>query len=236
MGNNSKRVLLDDSRSYCLDCPDLFPIEEVNSEGYCRKCWRRKAREHSSKKAMSERKALFDATKELANQIAQRSRSTAVSPEFFDELSKELGGARGLGQRIAKDFKRIHGEGLSEAEQRLFSHDEKTIQRYWQTLMTFMQQQDRANAVDISSLSDKELQSTLFQLAKNLMEENQAFRAEVVSIIAEKDKGLIEQLAIAAGLFGKSIPGSVVEKPVEEQAKIEESPGDESDEIEPEIA
>lgn len=230
MSDTGKRVLLDDSRSYCLDCPDVFPIEEVNLEGYCRKCWRRKAREHSTEKTMTERKALFDATKELANQIAQRSRSTAVSPEFFDELSKELGGARGLGQRIAKDFKRIHGEGLSEAEQRLFSHDEKTIQRYWQTLMTFMQQQDRANAVDISSLSDKELQSTLFQLAKTLMVENQAFRKQIVSVIAENDKGLIEELAIKAGLFGKSIPGSVVEK-----LKIEETSDDE-EEIHPEEA
>jgi len=231
MAEIGKRILLDDSRAYCLDCPDLFPIEEVNQEGYCRRCWRRKAQEHSKEKAMSERKAIFDATKELANQIAQRSRSTAVSPEFFDELSKELGGARGLGQRIAKDFKRIHGEGLSEAEQRLFSHDEKTIQRYWQTLMTFMQQQDRANAVDISSLSDKELQSTLFQLAKTLMEENKKFRAQVVSILVEKDKGLIEELAVAAGLITKSIPGTVVEK-----HEIEAFPDDDEQEIQPEEA
>lgn len=206
-------IKLSDGVYQCIECSGIYKSGEVSeSRGLCKRCTNSIARTHAGQIRMSEQKALFDATRKLADQIAKQSRNTAVSPEFFDQLSKELGGARGLGERIAADFKRIHGEGLSAAEQALFSHDEKTIQRYWQMLLQFMQQQDRQNAVDISSLSDKELQATLMTLARELITDDREFRRQVIKAAVATDKGLIEELAIEAGLLGPSIDGKVAEE------------------------
>lgn len=167
---------------------------------------------------MSEQRALYKATKELTKAIESRSRDAALSPEFFESYAKELGGAKGLGARLAQDFKRVHGEDLAEEEKAFFTHDEKTIQRYWQMLMTFMQQQDRQNAVDISSLSDEDLQATLSLLAKNLIEQDEEFRRSVVKVCANLDRKLIEELATEAGLIGPSVdadPPAIEEQPEE---------------------
>lgn len=180
---------------------------------------------------MEKSKAIFQATKKLADQIAAARKGTAVSPEFFDELSKELGGARGIGQTIAKDIKRLHGEGLTAAEQKYFTYDDKTIQRYWQSLMQFMQQQDKANAVDVSSLSDKELQATLLTLAQNLIAEDETFRRRVIELAIENDRAFVDEI-----LNGPEeiIEGEIV---AEQQPKIESAPASVhfSDEYEVEV-
>ncbi|MAT51124.1 MAG: hypothetical protein CMK32_08070 [Porticoccaceae bacterium] len=183
---------------------------------------------------MSEQKALFDATRELSRKISNLSKNSAVAPEFFEEFQKELGGARGLGQLIAEDFKRMHGIGLSATEQKLFSPDEKTIQRYWQTLMVFMQQQDRHNAVDISSLSDKELQATLLQLAQELILENPGFRSQVIRIAVAQDRDLINELAMKAGLLGDVVEGDT--EPEEPEAIVrEDNPAEEPDDFDVDV-
>jgi hypothetical protein len=180
----------------------------------------------SQDKAVTERKAVYKATRELAKAIADRGKNTAVSPDFFDEFTKELGGARGLGKRLANDFKRISGEGLTEAEQAFFTHDEKTLQRYWQMLSTFMQQQDRMNSVDITSLSDEELQATLSQLAMSLIAKDDAFRKGVIKACVTMDRDFIEELAQEAGLLGPSIDAEASPQPLIEESDEAEDDGE----------
>ena len=174
---------------------------------------------------MANQKTLTEATQRLADEIAKRSKNTALSPEFFDAFAKELGGARGLGERLAEDFKRLHGEGLDSSESQFFVPDEKTIQRYWQNISQFMQTQDKMNAVDISSLSDQELQATLLSLATGLIKDNPDFRKHVVRIAVKDDREFLEELAIEAGIV-KVIEGSV--------ASSSEGSKQEEDEIFPE--
>jgi len=204
---------------HCSRCTKIFRQEELNHIGLCADCNSDHMGLVKEKQVAEKQKALIDATKRLADEIAKRSKNTAISPEFFDSVVKELGGVKDLGKRIANDFKRLHGEGLTAVEAKYFTHDEKTIQRYWQTIMTFMQQQDRMNAVDVSSLNDKELQATLLNLAAGLIEDNPEFREHVIGIVVQKDREMIERLAIEAGLIAPAVDGSVVAEPV----KIEES-------------
>lgn len=206
MGKASLKI--GDKHSYCLDCPDIHPLEEVNSSGYCKVCWASKSRKIAERRFVSEQKGLIEATKKLTEQIAARGKNSAISPEFFDAFSKELGGAKGLGERLASDFKRLHGDELSADEAAYFTRDEKTIQRYWQTISQFMQNQDRMNAVDVSSLSDKELQSTLLGLATSLIEENDEFRNHVIKLACKNDPSFIRSLAEELGI-NDTIDGTV---------------------------
>ena len=180
----------------------------------------------SQDKALTERKSVYKATRELAKAISDRGKNSALSPEFFDEFAKELGGARGLGKRLAEDFKRVSGEGLTEAEQAFFTHDEKTLQRYWQMMSTFMQQQDRMNSVDITSLSDDELQATLLQLARNLIEKDSEFRKSVIRACASMDRSFVEELAEEAGLIGPSVNARLAPMPSIEQDDEDDEDGD----------
>lgn len=228
MSSNPLRI--DDKHAHCKECGKVFDLAELRATGLCVGCSSDKARKHLEKKHMEKSKAIFQATKQLADQIAAARKGTAISPEFFDELSKELGGAKGIGQTIAKDIKRLHGEGLSAAEQKYFTYDDKTIQRYWQSLMQFMQQQDKANAVDVSSLSDKELQATLLTLAQNLIAEDETFRRRVIELAIKNDKSFVEEI-----LNG---PEEIIEgEIVAEQPKIESAPASVhfSDEYEVEV-
>jgi len=211
---------------HCHDCDGVFSAKDVNAEGYCKPCWGHKAREIGRKRYMSNQKSLMEATKKLADEIAIRSKNTALSPEFFDSFAKSLGGPKGLGERLAKDFRRLHGDDLTAEEQQFFTPDEKTIQRYWQTIAQFMQNQDKMNAVDISSLSDQELQATLLNLATGLIKENEDFRKHVIKIACKSDKSFIEELAREAGLL-TFVEGKVV-------SEISEESIESSDEVYPE--
>lgn len=206
---------------HCAECNEILKEEEVNEEGYCSLCWSNRARELGKRRYVANQKTLMEATQRLADEIAKRSKNTALSPEFFDAFSRELGGAKGLGERLADDFKRLHGEGLDSESAAFFVPDEKTIQRYWQTIAQFMQNQDKMNAVDISSLSDQELQATLLNLATGLINENPDFRKHVIKIAVNADKEFLEELARDAGLI-KVIEGSVVSEVEEESSDSNE--------------
>lgn len=198
-----------DNHAHCVGCPEIFEFKDLNSKGYCKDCWAAESHRIAERRFVSEQKGLIEATKKLADQIATRGKNSAISPEFFDAFSKKLGGAKGLGERLADDFKRLHGDDLDAEAASYFTRDEKTIQRYWQTISQFMQNQDRMNAVDVSSLSDKELQSTLLGLATSLMEENDDFREHVIRIACKNNPDLIRSLAEEAGL-NKTVEGKVV--------------------------
>lgn len=220
-----KRIKVTDGIYHCRDCDGVFGESGVNRQGYCDPCWRSRGRELGKSRYVANQKTLTEATQRLADEIAKRSKNTALSPEFFDAFAKELGGARGLGERLAEDFKRLHGEGLDSSESQFFVPDEKTIQRYWQNISQFMQTQDKMNAVDISSLSDQELQATLLSLATGLIKDNPDFRKHVVRIAVKDDREFLEELAIEAGIV-KVIEGSV--------ASSSEGSKQEEDEIFPE--
>lgn len=212
-----KRLKINDTHCHCIECGAITQRIEVNAAGYCIKCYSATARKHTERKLVQKERTILNATRQLTDQIAQARKASAISPEFFDELAKELGGARGIAESIAKDIKRLHGEGLSEAERKYHTFDDKTIQRYWQSLMQFMQQQDKNNAVDISSLSDKELQATLLSLAKALINEDQEFRRHAIRITALSDKDFLDELIAEANA---TVEGKVAEKPkIEKPAK-----------------
>lgn len=215
-------LAITDTHSHCMGCPDIFSNDELNKAGYCKECWGLMAHKEGIRKYAAEKKSLAEATKRLADEIAARGKNTAISPEFFDAFSRELGGATGLGKRLADDFKRMHGENLDSEDAAFFAPDEKTIQRYWQTITQFMQNQDKLNSVDISSLSDQELQATLLSLATGLIEENEDFRRHVLQIAVQKDVDFLHRLAAEAGIV------HVVEGSVAKEAEAE------SDEVYPE--
>ena len=210
-----------DSHAYCEGCPGIFPFDQLNKKGYCQDCWASKSHQIAERRFVSEQKGLTEATKKLADEIAARGKNSAISPEFFESFSKKLGGAKGLGERLADDFCRLHGDGLDADAASYFTRDEKTIQRYWQTISQFMQNQDRMNAVDISSLSDKELQSTLLGLATSLMEENDEFRAHVVKLACKNNLDLIRELALESGL-DKTVDGAVTASKDDDALDIED--------------
>lgn len=215
--SRSKALMVGSDHAHCAGCPKLLRLSELNGEGYCRECWGSLAHSIAERRYVAEQKGLVEATKKLADQIAARGKNSALSPEFFDSFSRELGGASGLGKRLADDFKRLHGEDLTAEDAAYFTKDEKTIQRYWQTIAAFMQNQDKMNAVDVSSLSDKELQATLLGLATSLMEENEDFREHVIKTVCKSNPKLIESLAIEAGLI-RTVEGRVSVKPEEDGA------------------
>lgn len=191
-------------KRHCKRCMIPFPHKGSNAE-LCSKCETPYRREMAKKKKLEQQEIIAKACSQFVAQTKKLSKSgmeSQLMPAILKNLVEDLGGEQGISQRLAADFKRVRGEGLSEEERMLWQPKDQVIQRYYDMILKTINDQDSKTNTDISSLSDDDLRSVLLDTVMHALKNDPEFRREVAFEALKEDPGLLDEIIGDGSAFG----------------------------------
>lgn len=147
---------------------------------------------------MADSKAVIEASRQIVKHLAdmQGSKDDPMTSQLIESFADACGGIDKLGRRLAEDFARVRGEGLTAEEQRLYKRSEQTIQKYYQLIWRGLAQNDELNASlgDLSEIDEDDLKATLTSLAKEIVDNDSEFRRKIAIEVIQEEPEILEEL------------------------------------------
>lgn len=178
----------------CLECKKVMPSEEIKN-GYCDECRRYRRGLIKKELEMSDQRAVSQAAYGLLERMKNLGTNQQVLNQLMTEFTELNGGPTGLAKQLQDDFNRARGVGLTEAEALLFERSDAVIQKYWQLIGSLIAQNDKANHLDLSGLTEEELQATVAGVAIDEVKANPEFAKAMIRALQH----------VAPELFPKTI-------------------------------
>lgn len=184
---NWQRV--DDEHSHCAQCSGVFRNIELD-DGQCTDCLERSNRKHAAviqrANAKTVSKAVKASTQFLAS-MEQQGKSGKSMPLVFDSFWKELGGEEEYGARMAQEFLKAHGEGLTAAELESWSPSQKIKLQWYELVNRHVGRSDESKTLDIGSLEESDLEAILADLGRTAVIDDKEIRRLALLSAIERD-------------------------------------------------
>jgi len=186
----------------CLGCAQCFSVEEITADR-CAVCHQKFLERRTEVMAKADERALSTAARQILTGIASAGKGEARSPAFIEGAMKRLGGPTRFGEICGEEMNKARGCDPETGEP-LPAHMEPSASpmltlKWGELLSRAMARNDERESVEIGSLNDEDLVSTLRLLAVDLVESNEEFRRLIVTEALRKQPDLIDQALNAAG-------------------------------------
>ena len=129
----------------------------------------------------AESKVVTKAATKLLSSLKEKGKDGQVMPVVMNEFFNALGGTEKFAQRMATEFEKAHGIGLSEDEQEVYvpSH---SLRMQWFDLVARVQKQvDSDRSLDVGSLEESDLEAILSNVALKAFNEDASLQIAVIS-------------------------------------------------------
>lgn len=186
----------------CIGCSQCFSAEQITSDR-CAVCHQKFLERRTEIMAKADERALSTAARQILTGIANAGKGEARSPAFIEGAMRRLGGPDRFGEICGEEMNKARG-CVPETGEPLPAHAQATQSplltlKWGELLSRAMARNDERESVEIGSLNDEDLVSTLRLLAVDLVESNEEFRRLIVTEALRKQPDLIDQAFNAAG-------------------------------------
>lgn len=176
------------------------------SSGQCYPCElkARKAREIILAKADGQ--TLAKLARELTASLKASNKGEPTSPKILEAALSKLGthyskpGAEALGELISEQLLKATGQTLTPLEREDWKHSPLVIHRFAELLTRLSTKNDERQSLDVSSLSEEDLLSSLTMLVMDMIENNAEYRRMAVLEGIRKQPDLIHEAMTIAGM------------------------------------
>ncbi len=154
---------------------------------------------------MAEKREIKNATRSFLKHLSRMSDEGAMAPQIAAAFLGELGegdqskGLRELGKALKQDFDHIRGENLTEAERALFERKDGNIIKIHTLVMDFIRRIDEGRDVDVSGLTDSEINQALVDVAVQAAIQNENIRAMILNQLFDALPDLRQQIMEMGG-------------------------------------
>lgn len=149
--------------------------------------------------AKIDKRAVARASTKLADALARAKDTSAITPEILEEFYKRVGGPAGYAAKLADDFQKSRGVGLSDDELETWTFNASTLARWHEIILKLQQKEDERNSTDLSSVSPEDIEATVKQVALDLMLNDEVISDAVIQLAVRRNPALLTQLADEAG-------------------------------------
>ncbi len=144
--------------------------------------------------AMSDQRAVAQASRSLITHLNRMGDESAVMPAVGAAFLKEIGGMEHLGKSLAEDFRRVRGECLTEEEARTWDRRDGNIIKMYTLVTGLLQKLDENKKVDVSGLTDEDLNTALADVAAKLISADPVFRDRIINEAMSNDPNLRQRV------------------------------------------
>lgn len=171
---------------YCLECRCIFPVSEMVGN-YCETCTSRRSARIKRELEMSDQRAIAKTARTLMERIQELGSDKQSLSSMFDEFTELNGGPKGMAKMLHEDFQKARGVfGNPESDEALaFSRNDNTIANYWKNIFTIMDKLEERNKMDLSGLTEEELQATVLGVAIDEAKANPEFCGMLIRAMAQ---------------------------------------------------
>ena len=145
-------------------------------------------------------RAITTAAREFLCALRTHGRDGAAMPEIMEAGYRVLGGREKLGEIWAEELQKARGENLTELEAATWERSPKIISSLIELGMRFAAKADEGKQLDVSSLTEEELQGVLTGLLHDLVRDDPEFRRLAVSEAIKREPALWSVAAESAGV------------------------------------
>jgi len=201
----------------CLGCAGCFNIQDTTKDR-CDDCHERFLSERELILAKADERALSTAARQILNGITKASKGEAQSPAFLEGALSKLGGATRFGEICADQFTKCRGVD-PETNQLAPEIEHPALAVKWGELIArMMARNDERESVDVGSLTDDDLISTLQALSLDLVASSEDYCIATLELILSKRPELLDRAMNSAG---KPVVDGETVKPVVSAPKID---------------
>jgi len=170
---------------YCLECRCVFPVRNMVGT-YCETCNDRRAARIKRELEMSENRVKRKTAKTLLERIQELGSDRQSLSSMLDEFTEMNGGSKGLAKLIHQDFHLARGTWEGEKpEGYIHEHSNNTVANYWKVILGIMDRNEERHKMDLSGLTEEELQATVLGVAIEQVKTDPDFRNLVVAAMMQ---------------------------------------------------
>lgn len=132
----------------------------------------------------------------LSVQLAELRNKEASVPAAAEAFLEEIGGAGIYGRMLAKDFKRVRGEDLTEEQKKTHVVSEATLTKYHSLNLNMLSSRDQmvADSEPISEMNSDDLNSIVANGAFLRIQEDPEFRMMMLCSLLESEPQIFERM------------------------------------------
>lgn len=156
--------------------------------------------------AKADGQTLAKLARELTASLKASNKGEPTSPKILEAALSKLGthyskpGAEALGELISEQLLKATGQTLTPLEREDWKHSPLVIHRFAELLTRLSTKNDERQALDVSSLSEEDLLSSLTTLVMDMIENNAEYRRMAVLEGIRKQPDLIHEAMTIAGM------------------------------------
>lgn len=181
---------IDDSHSHCAECSGVYRTAQLD-EGLCSDCSpvvKARANKVVARAGEKTTNRAMKASAQLLASIREQGKTGKSMPMVMDTFLAEMGGEGGYAKRLATEFKKAHGEGLSSAELETFEYSSATTLKWFELINRSMLATDSGKDMDIGSLEESDLEAIVAKIARRAVLEDVELRRLALMNAIDSDK------------------------------------------------
>ncbi len=181
---------IDDDHAHCAECSGVFRNAQLD-EGLCSECLpmvHKKARKVAERSGERTTGRAMKASAQLLASISEQGKAGKSMPIVMNAFLQAMGGEAGYATRMAEEFKKAHGEGLSAGEMETFEYSPATILKWFELINRSVLATDSGKDMDIGSLEQSELEVIVARIARNAVLEDVELRRLALMNAIDEDK------------------------------------------------
>ena len=183
----------------CNGCGELFGNSELE-DGKCFSCAVREDDRRSLILAQADGKTLAKLAREITASIKSNTKNEAISPDILDAALNRLGGKQALGELIASETLKATGVGLNAIEKSMWRYSPLVVHRWAELLVRLSTKVDERLQLDVSTLSEDDLISSLTTLVMDMINNNAEYRRMALIAAIRAEPSLIHEAMTEAGM------------------------------------
>lgn len=181
---------IDDSHAHCAECSGVFRTAQLD-DGLCSECspaMLAKAKKVVARAGEKTTGRAMKASAQLLASIKEQGKSGKSMPIVMDTFLRSMGGESGYAERLATEFKKAGGEGLSDYELETFEYSSATVLKWFELINRSMLATDSGKDMDIGSLEESDLEAIVAKIARRAVLEDVELRRLALLNAIDSDK------------------------------------------------